>query len=131
MVGLQLSNISGCAKSRESFENYEKMERRHAHLTRIIWKAYVLIMCSGFGVAILLPIMYSIFRFPDPKYWRLPMEVQLSDRVHLSLRECKQKKGEARRSCLVFSLYFEHFSPNCLLLHRSMDSKKMSNFSIL
>lgn len=34
-------------------------------------------MFVGFGCAMLLPILFWLFHFPDPKFWRLPIDAQL------------------------------------------------------
>lgn len=94
-------SLLGCESSKESFENYQNVEGSHTHLTQILFKLACLLVGSAYASALLFPISYAIFQFPDPIYWRLPMDVQwVFDRNRYLL-------GKSRIS--TNSPYFLHF----------------------
>lgn len=60
----------------ESVKIYKHIEIFHSILTRLLFKAVSVIVVTIFGLALMFPISFAIFDYPEPSQWRLLLEIQ-------------------------------------------------------
>lgn len=55
---------------------YEQLERKHALITKIIFKGSNAVSYLLYTTSALFPLAYAIFKFPEPNCWLLPLGYQ-------------------------------------------------------
>lgn len=66
----------GVTYSLQTLEMYERIEIKHANITRIFFNMLRLSVAMTFVVAALQPISFIIFNYPEPMEWQLPVAMQ-------------------------------------------------------
>lgn len=68
--------LLGCIDSEKSDQIYERMEKKHAFMTKMLKKASIATAILASSVSVLFPVSYSIFAYPPPELWTMPLETQ-------------------------------------------------------
>lgn len=75
-VFFPILKYSECAYSTESFKIYESMEKTHNMLTRVLFIGVSMALATVFGLALIFPISYALFQYPEPDKWCILFELQ-------------------------------------------------------
>lgn len=62
--------------SAETFESFQRIEKKHALITHIMLKISITMIVTAYGLSAMFPIWYSIFGYPVATDWRLPYRIQ-------------------------------------------------------
>lgn len=65
--------FTGCESTPESLKIYEKCEENNAKLVKIIWKFGIICIAVMLIVPLSFPLGYTLFEYPPPKLWLLPI----------------------------------------------------------
>lgn len=60
----------------DSTKIYQRIEERHTFVTTVLYRTLLIMITITFGTSFMFPISYTIFHYPEPKQWRLFVEIQ-------------------------------------------------------